>query len=318
MLSSSTDFLVAMAAKVLGALLSTAEPSNETQQFLGWVNQKLSTPNDPHVVSALCALKEFLKGSKGPTTFANNAGIYSLMALVDEIQDEQTLYVACFCLWLLSYEGSMDSKLEEHFIIRRLSGVLNSVMREKVIRVCLSALKNLLDRRDFAKQMVSHGLCKTFETLRNRKWKDEDIPVDIEFIADKLNSVVEDLTSFEMYKAEVTSGALSWTPVHSFAFWSTNYEKFDRNNFELIRKLISLLDLGAGSSALVQEVACYDLGEFARFHPDGKYQMKQLEGKRRLMMAMSSDEPKVARQGLMAVQKLMVENWEALSKGDMN
>jgi hypothetical protein len=58
-----------------------------------------------------------------------------------------------------------------------------------------------------------------------------------------------------------------------------------------------------------------DLGEFARFHPDGRIIVQKLGGKTKLMEILSASSKHshaVAKQALLAVQKLMVTNWESL------
>ncbi len=84
------------------------------------------------------------------------------------------------------------------------------------------------------------------------------------------------------------------------------------------RKVIALLD--KSDSELTQTVACSDLGEFARFHPDGKRIITQFGGKNKLMalMAQKSGSGKVTSAALLAVQKLMVNNWEHLAPGAKN
>jgi len=98
----------------------------------------------------------------------------------------------------------------------------------------------------------------------------------------------------------------------------------------LIDKLIGLLSSSSSGSSssssssgsskqqvddLTIEIACYDIGEFARFHPDGKKLIQQRNGKRYLMEWMSQTKnPQIARQALTAVQKLMVAKWEVLDK----
>lgn len=312
-------FIVEGAARILGILLSGHNDNpDETRSFYTWINGKLTTP-DHQIMPALSALKEFLKAPASQELFANRGGLFGLLTLTsrleEENQNEQLLYSACFCIWLLSYNQSLLDKLDQLQVTKRLVAVVKSVLREKVVRVCLSSLLNFVDKLSFNTKMVSHGLTKTLEILVARKWKDEDIIKDVHFLEKRLHEVVEDLSSFEMYEAEVQVGALSWTPVHSTPFWRDNYPKFNKNNFALIKKLIFLLDPVAASSSLVCEVACYDLGEFARFHPDGKLTIHRFGGKTRLMQQMSSGDSAVAGQALLAVQKLMVANWELLQGG---
>ena len=65
---------------------------------------------------------------------------------------------------------------------------------------------------------------------------------------------------------------------------------------------------------VAREVACFDLGEFARFHPDGKKIIHKFKGKEVLMKNLQDKSPKVSKAALLATQKLMVANWEFLNK----
>ena len=83
------------------------------------------------------------------------------------------------------------------------------------------------------------------------------------------------------------------------------------------------MELLDSESEVTIEVACYDLGEFARFHPEGRrcvcvcmwFQLcvfrviTRLGGKRKLMAQMHHKNAKIAKQALLSVQKLMVNNW---------
>jgi len=127
-----------------------------------------------------------------------------------------------------------------------------------------------------------------------------------------LDTCVRDLSSFDMYQSEIMSGKVSWTPVHNQNFWRENVTKFEDRNYFLIGKLISLLD---NSEDPALEVICYDIGEFARYHPDGQFVVQKLGGKKKLMSLLASGSlhsAAVHKQALLAVQKLMVQNWESL------
>jgi len=163
--------------------------------------------------------------------------------------------------------------------------------------------------------MINSGLLKVLSSLEGRKWNDDDLENDIRVVDQTLQKAVAVLSSFERYSAEILSGNLEWSPVHSEKFWRENNLKFENDNFNLIRALISLLD---SQDELTLEVACYDLGEFMPFHPEGKRKLMQLGGKTRLMSKMTHASPKVSKQALLAVQKMMVQNWESLSSQQAN
>ena len=73
-----------------------------------------------------------------------------------------------------------------------------------------------------------------------------------------------------MYRSEVRSGNLDWTPVHkSEKFWKENCHKFVENQFEIIAILISIIK-EASSSSTSLSIALHDIGEFIRIHPRGR------------------------------------------------
>jgi V-type H+-transporting ATPase subunit H len=75
------------------------------------------------------------------------------------------------------------------------------------------------------------------------------------------------LSSFEKYVKEINTEVLDWTPCHSEKFWRENVKRFEEQDFYLVRKLVLLIDSGNDKTVAV---ACYDLGEFCRFHNQGR------------------------------------------------
>jgi V-type H+-transporting ATPase subunit H len=291
------------------------------------------------LVPALAALKELLKndllhdvfvhgaaaadadassssssaeGSSAPSAGRNLAVLAGL--LVSQAQNTQVVYEVGFSLWLLSYNASLLHLFREHRVIRALVGVIKSLLRVKVVRVALAALRNLLDKEKCNEAMIDAGLPRLLPVIgaRLQQWDDEEIADDARAIEASLSKDIKELSSFEMYEREVMSGELTWSVVHTEKFWRENFQKFDKENFKLVRALVSLLTMKEDKATL--EVACFDLGEFARFHPNGKKVIQKIDGKSRLMNRMGHPDAQVAKQALLAVQKLMVNNWEFLSK----
>jgi V-type H+-transporting ATPase subunit H len=224
----------------------------------------------------------------------------------------QVLYEVGFILWLLSYNASILPAVKSSRAIRALVTVIKSLLRVKVVRVALATLRNLLDKEGCNQEMIDAGLPRLLPQVHARlaQWNDDEVSDDAKVIESSLSKDVKELSSFEMYEREVKSGDLSWSIVHSEKFWRENFQKFEKDNFMLVRALVALL--GRADDQTTLEVACYDLGEFARFHPNGKKVLQKTEGKSRLMNRMTHTSPEVAKQALLAVQKLMVNNWEFL------
>ena len=78
----------------------------------------------------------------------------------------------------------------------------------------------------------------------------------------------------------------------------------------MIKKLKYLLNSKRGLNVAV---ACYDIGEFCRFYPRGKAVIESLQIKEIIMeKARYSDDKSVREQALMALQKIMIQNWQAI------
>lgn len=187
-------------------------------------------------------------------------------------------------------------------IVKVLVGVARTAQKEKVFRVAIMSLVNLLNYEDLelATDMVSEGLPKTVATRQlqvgGRKlehpghllpaarcyfthhhasplqalshrplalccllqsWGDEDIVEMLQFLDTKLKEGIQTLSSFDMYKKEVASGALDWTHMHtSDKFWKDNIDKFEEKDFQVLRMLLKLIE----SSREVSYSAAANLG----------------------------------------------------------
>ena len=315
-------FVLGRTSTILATLLSTAPQSPLTAQsttaFMRYLVSKLAsaTTTSRDVLSALLALKPLLRQSAMQELFASEGGIRALAALLskDSVVNAQLLYSVGFVFWLLSYSPTLSEQLMDSGGIKRVVGFLKTQSMEKVIRISVATLRNLLSHNNPAinEALIGLSLLPIIDTLNKRKFKDQDINPDMEEILAALNATIARLSTFDMYHSEVISGNLQWTPAHrNEVFWRENIGRFEEKNYQLVAKLIDLL---ADEDDVVREVACHDLGEFARFAPEGKRVIGKLGGKAKLMVNLSHKNPKVSKAALLATQKLMVANWEHLAK----
>lgn len=270
----------------------------------------------PNIMRSIYALKEMLKSPLAQSLLVKqDAGLRNMLEMLSNHSSNiQLLYEIHFCFWLLSFNAALMDQLPWNELIYRTVQTMRHVTKEKVLRVCCSTLRNLIQKEEYVNYMIGCKLPELMEKLMERilkdDKKDEDLVRDLKDIDNVLHTEVKRLSSFDMYKRELTSGHLKRGPVHGEQFWRTNISRFEENNFNLIRMLVKLLDPEREEEE--QEMACYDVGEFARFHQDGKFIITKLGGKIRLMELMSSHSISVAKQALLATQKLMVGSWEAL------
>lgn len=315
-----SGYVINRAIIVLATLLGASSTFDATlaKSFIRYLLTNIQQQSQKHeqITTYLTALKYLLKSQSIQMIFKDEHGIRSLASLITkDVQNSQILYLIGFSLWLLSFNSDLTAVITEHSIIRKLSFIIKNVQSEKVVRICIAVLKNLLDTNNanYQKEMVGCDLPKIIDILNKRKWRDQDIITDMNYIYTQLEQTIKRLSSFEVYQAEVEGGALNWSPAHTNElFWRENIASFEKNEFALIKRLIDLL---TDEDDLVREIACHDLGEFMRFHVDGKWAVNQFNGKIKLMALLQDDsKPNVAKAALLAIQKLMVNNWEALQK----
>lgn len=242
----------------------------------------------------------------------------------------QQLYALSFCMWILSYELNSSWEIRADFAkegvpVKALCELIAAAPREKVVRVSLAALNNLatcVDTDDahpagqtphegkfFLSEMIGNGLMKSISLLRDRQFTDPDIVEDIDNIHKLLVANYKEMSRWEVYKNEVENGHLQWGSTHTEAFFKENAKMFEGpdGDFRLLKVLITLL---SSKDEEVVAIACYDIGEFVRFYPNGRSITKRLGAKELVMPLIESENVELQRHALQCVSKLMVQNWE--------
>lgn len=297
----------------LGNSVVTSASDEQLGRFLSGLSAALSL-HDNRVRFCKIALPD-----GGPT------GPAALTMLLDRDVSlpVQATYQCVFCLWLLSFPktcadessaAEIATAMEEAAVPRLLTSVLREVHAEKVVRISLATLRNLMQLSTvLRKEMVGAGLIAALESLCFRRWNDEDICEDLRVLADALESELTSMTTFDVYRHEILSGALEWTPVHrDDNFWRENVEKLDSNNLEVLRCMVRLLN--ESSDTTVLSVACHDLAQFVKYHPRGRFIAHSLGVKGRLMELMTNGDVDVRRYALNTVQVLMISNWNLMQR----
>lgn len=270
--------------------------------------QPLNT-GDEQLGRVLIGLSAFLSVDSNRVLFTHfNSATASLAALLDKDVGLpiQVYYQSIFCIWLLSFSSASAVTIELASLPRRLTNVLREIGSEKVIRITLATLRNLLSLSSaLRKEMVGAGLVNALQSPAFKRLDDDDVRADLGSLADALETELASMSSFDVYRAEVLSGALEWTPAHrDEGFWKENVEKLDRNQQEVLRCLVRLLH--EASDDVVLAVACNDLAQFIKFHPRGRSIAQTLGVKARLMELMVSGSGDVRRYALNCVQVLMI------------
>lgn len=230
----------------------------------------------------------------------------------------QQLYELCFCMWTLTYECNSSATVRANFsrdgAVAALVDLVAAAPREKVIRVALSALRNLatctttVNSSQFLTEMIGCGLIQLIDRLKERNWTDSDMLEDLDLLYKLLHETFREMSRWDVYKAEVESGHLEWGVIHTDSFFREHAKKFEGENsdFAVLRMLVLLV---AGNDEDVATIACYDIGEFVRHYPSGRVIAKRLGAKDIVMHLIDSDNKELRRHALQCVSKMMVHNW---------
>lgn len=125
----------------------------------------------------------------------------------------QVQYQLVFCLWVLTFNPLLAEKMNKFNVIPIIADILNDSAKEKVTRIILAVFRNLIEKPQDAQVAKEHCIamvqCKVLKQLtilEQRKYDDEDISGDVDFLIQKLQNSVQDLSSFDEYATEIRSG----------------------------------------------------------------------------------------------------------------
>jgi V-type H+-transporting ATPase subunit H len=293
-------------------------PQVDQQVFIPWLKQQCEKSSPAERMIGLQALHQLLTVNDYKLIFWHLQGVEVLQHLavapkVDGPKHTQQLYLAVKCLWLLSYHEDIKVALNSPVMISNLVEILKSVSKDKIVRLTLSTLRNLMDIGKNAELMISYGIIRCLNLFLQKRWADEDIDADLAALQTYLEDKVNDLTSFDVYKYELLGMKLDWSsPVHrSERFWRTNVNRFDEDDYAALKQLRLILT-SPDSSATVLAVASWDVGEIIRQHPQRKFVLQKVDLKTPVMALLHHPSEEVKKESLLALQKIMVTNWESL------
>jgi len=311
-----------------------------------WVVSQLKNASGPLVAICTPAMRVLMDAVETRTLFRKSSGIKymsrqlrigsrskSLSAGEKKKFGQasvQQLYEICFCMWILTYDLNDSYAARQDFAkdsvpVSALVDLVSVAPREKVVRVALSALRNMatctadadpqpagqpdIDGKFFLSEMIACGLMKAIDHLRERQFTDPDLVEDVDLLHKLLHVNYKEMTRWEVYKNEVESGHLQWGSTHTEAFFKENARMIEGTDgdFHLLKVLIALL---SSKDEEVAAIACYDIGEFVRHYPNGRAIAKRLGAKELVMPLIEHENPELQRHALQCVSKIMVHNWE--------
>jgi len=323
MLNRPDGFIINQTSRIIAKMACWSKEmmeGSDLQYYLTWLKDQMKVPGNEYLQTVARCLQMMLRIDEYRHAFIRVDGISTLVSVLAGKVGFQIQYQLTFCIWCLTFNPKLSEQMNRYNVIPILADILSESVKEKVTRIILATFRNLLEKpteneimQDHALSMVQCKVLKQLQLLEGRKFDDTDIQEDIDYLGEKLHAAIQDLSSFDEYSTELKSGRLEWSPVHkSEKFWRENAGRLNEKNYELLKILIKLLEMN--KDPLILSVAAHDIGEYVRHYPRGKHVIEQLNGKQLVMQHLVHEDPNVRYEALLAVQKLMVHNWEYLGK----
>merc|ERR1719188_2031103 len=168
---------------------------------------------------------------------------------------------------MLSCEPDGSLPFSAELVVQKLKDTLTYSRVEKVVRLSLTCLRNLLSHQAAAEQIVESGILDVVQQLEYEKWRDAELYDDIREMSAQISTRMQEMSNFDRYERELKEGKLKWGFIHSSKFWAENVLKFEQHDWRGVKALAALLH---SDDATTSAVACHDLGEFVTMHPLGK------------------------------------------------
>jgi V-type H+-transporting ATPase subunit H len=267
-------------------------------------------------LGALEALSNVLKNDKFRRFAWGLPGVPDRVFGVQASAASPVLYKSVFAMWMLTFDEEMIGELRSHHAVRHVKNILGVCRVERVVRMCIIVLRNVLSNSQLSEEIVEANILDTVQNLEFEKWRDAELYDDIRDISAQIAQKVQEMSNFARYETELRSGTLDWGFVHTSKFWAENVMKFDQDDFKALKSLARLL-LDPQTDATSLAVACHDVGEFVTLHPLGKKKVAQMHIKERVMELMGSvgdEKRELRREALLCCQKIMLNKWQDMEK----
>jgi len=190
--------------------LKYASVQEPLQALVSWIASQLQSSSGTSLSLVIPSLMALMACPEARALFHDSGGIGYLSRHLRMRQNNsnhkrktpdagasvQQLYELCFCMWTLTYECNTSAAVRAHFArdgaVGALVDLVAAAPREKVVRVAISALRNLatctandtsgrssgrrvVNSSYFLTEMIGCGLIRSIDRMKERQWTDPDI-----------------------------------------------------------------------------------------------------------------------------------------------
>jgi len=242
-------YLEKSAALGLARLYGVCE--GKVSHLIRWINSKLTSPSQGVWEIALPALAMLSRKPSARNMIVSKGCLGHLVDILKRVGvngNAQQLYELTFAIWTLSLGEDVDTKA---FLttgsINLLVDLVAAAPSRKVTRVSVATLMNLASKEvpDILMEMFTTPLQKLIDGMvQSNSYKlanDPEFETDVKSLHDVLVKNYRELSTFERWSSEVTSGNLRWGIVHTEKFWRESFKFVEANEFGILKNLIACL-----------------------------------------------------------------------------
>lgn len=219
----------------------------------------------------------------------------------------QLQYSSLLVIWILSFDKTTCKRFINEFnIVDTLIAAAKKGVKEKIVRLCVATLANLikLQPKSAIPVIIAEGQMQDGRVLPERKWNDEELVADLDFVNSTLVAAFESMTTFQEYLSELETKRLRWSPVHrNRAFWIENIDEFKKENWKYLKEVVNLAVNSTDPVTLA--VACHDITEIVHQAPESVQVIAQAGGKVRILQLIGDGNTEVRYEALRASQMML-------------
>lgn len=241
----------------------------------------------------------------------DNQNIITVLTnLLNNSNNSQLSYNILFIIWSLSFNSNFCQSNQN--LIPHLSLISKSTFKENLVRLTLSTFINYFNNsyKSSLKSFLALPLSPILNSLNSRKWSDNELKSDLEFLINKLNSSSLIVSNYDHYKTELSSGLLTWSPVHNdINFWKHQSKNLLLNDYSDLKLLIHLL---TSNDDQVLLITLHDLNQFLLHYYNAKTHLNKAdhEIKVKIMNFLNHSNSNIRFQSLITTQSLLSQSWK--------
>jgi len=175
---------------------------------------------------------------------------------------KETQYYVLELLMILSYNEKSSFYFDVFSIVDDIVNIVRVETREKIMRLCVTILKNLIDNKYTFSMLSLLDMEKIFES----EYKDPELQNEKQEFRKCIKFQLKNISHIQYYFRELFSGKLEESPFHyDNTFWESHTEELLNNSTEIIKAIKKYLK---SSNTSVVCISANDLYHLLRVCPD--------------------------------------------------